>query len=180
MIVCPFWICFFYIRWCDISPWTLFKAETTATMWYVKRKVGKWHICICTCLLFFVVVEGPKFETVLVLLQQLCQNLRVAPSQKPCSNYKPFTWHWHYTSRITISPSPSKITGCEMCSSYFSQPRIIQHLNQTYISIETWQNSFLHLAHRRCVSLYLHGSGREGKMGERKCTSLLFTPLCNW
>lgn len=101
--------------------------------------------------------------------------------EKLCGNYKPFTWHWHYTARITIPP-PSENTDCQMCSPYRSplQACIIQHLNQTYISIETLQNSFLHRAQRWCVSLYLHGSGREEKVGGRECTSLLFTPLSNW
>lgn len=162
----------------------LSKAETTATMWYVKRKAGKRHNCICIGIHFLFLIffcwRVKVWQTVLVLLQQLWQNWRVPPSEKLCGNYKPFTWHGHYTARITIFPF--EIADSQMRSPYrsSSQPRIIQHLNQTYISIETWQNSFLRLAQRRCVSLYLHGSGREEKVGERECTSLLFTPLSNW
>lgn len=49
--------------------------------------------------------------------------------QKLCGNYKPFTWHWHYTAWITISPRLKSQTV--RCTAHTDLPRSL-------VSFSTW------------------------------------------
>lgn len=60
-----------------------------------------------------------------------------------------------------------------------SQPHIVEHLKQTYISIKPRESNIHRFAQSRCVYFYIAERGRQTEEG-REATSVLFTPLSNW
>lgn len=168
--VCPFWSCFRQTIY-DISPWTLSNAETPVTMWYVKRK--ETFFCIQIQL-----VDRTQFD----MLSYFCNIVCRMQGWHPERNLLVIISH----SFNTKSTSPRlqflslfKMTDCQTYSPSTSslQSHIIQHLNQTYISIKTRQNSILRLAQRRCVPFHLHERGRENEGRERQYLCFVHSPL---
>lgn len=128
------------------------------TMWYVKRKAGNDTLVFAHSSSFFpLLLTGQSGKR--------WQNSGVPPGAKLCGNYKPFTRHWHYTARVTISLRlKSQSVKCAACA----------HLPRSLVSFSTWTKHIFRsrrgkiassVQQRRCVSPYLHGRGREEKVG---------------